>query len=544
MPDSLRIAAIQMEISGDLSVNLDRILRGVSEAKQAGARVVVFPETALSGFDSKTVGGLDWAQVRQAQGRIAEAARGHQAYVLYGCATESGRGKPYNSAILVGPDGGEVMRYHKMVPESYFEPGDHLALFQIDGVPCTAIVCHDERFPELVRIPTLAGARVCFYIGYEVNSPKASRAKKEGYRAQLIARAVENNIWVVQSSGIGSPPGSERLSLGNSIIVDPGGAVVAEAPELKEAMLAHDLQPQAARRTNAMESLGIAVLAGWWRAATERLQASQEAESAAPPVKASARLALMKAVPEKWNLKANFDTFLRLLEEASEAKAEIFVTPEGWLDGYAAAEKDSTPERLRGVAQDPDASVTLQRVAAEAKRRGMLICFGFTSLEGGKIYNAAGLWGADGKRIGVYHKTHLQQHDLQFAAGESLPVWPTPWGPVGIMICADRRWPETARSLRLKGAKLILNPSYGMHHEANEWWMRTRGYENQCFIAFAHPKVALVVGPEGDLEAKRDDAEPGVLICDVDLARAKDDNHLRDRRPELYGIITAPKRSR
>jgi predicted amidohydrolase len=257
--------------------------------------------------------------------------------------------------------------------------------------------------------------------------------------------------------------------------------------------------------------------------------------------KMTLRLALMKAMPEKWDLQANFEAFLRLIDQAGTANADLFVTPECWLDGYAAADKTSTPERLRAIAQDPENSPYLQRVAEEARKRSMFLCFGFTSLEGGKIYNAAGLWGADGTRIGVYHKTHLQTHDLQFAPGDSLPVWPTLWGPVGIMICADRRWPETARTLRLKGAKLILNPSYGMHGELNECWMRTRAYENQCFIAFVHPNVALVVDPKGDVAAKRDDEPPGVLVCEVDLARATDDNHIRDRRPELYQIITAPK---
>jgi len=81
-----------------------------------------------------------------------------------------------------------------------------------------------------------------------------------------------------------------------------------------------------------------------------------------------------------------------------------------------------------------------------------------------------------------------------------------------------------------------------MHGEANECWMRTRFYENQCFIAFAHPQVALVTDPDGWLVAKRDDDSPGLLICRLDLAQARADNHLRDRRPELYGAITAPHR--
>lgn len=250
------------------------------------------------------------------------------------------------------------------------------------------------------------------------------------------------------------------------------------------------------------------------------------------------RLALIRAVPEKWNLEANFDVFLKLLEEAGSHDPDIVITPEGWLDGYASPDKASTPERLRAVAQDLSASPYLERVSAEAKKRDLFICFGFTSLEDDKIYNAAGLWGPDGKLIGVYHKTHIQTHDHQYSPGQGLPVWPTPWGPVGIMICADRRWPETARTLRLQGARLILNPTYGFHNEFNEAMMRTRAYENQCFIAFTHPQQSLVTDPRGRIIANEQDDGPAVCICDIDLSESRDDNHIRDRRPDLYGIIT------
>ncbi len=249
------------------------------------------------------------------------------------------------------------------------------------------------------------------------------------------------------------------------------------------------------------------------------------------------RLALLKAVPRKWDLDANLQEFLRLAKEAAAQGADLFIAPECWLDGYAVADEGCTEERLRTVAQDLDRSEILAEVAAMAARNSFGICFGFTSLEHGKIYNTAGLWGPTGELLGTYHKTHLQEQDLQFSSGEDIPVWQTPWGPMGAMICADRRWPEVARVLRLKGAKLILTPSYGMHHLDNEWWMRTRSYENQCFLAFAHPNVAFVSGPNGELIAKLEADPPGVLVCDVDLAAARDDNHLADRRPELYEII-------
>jgi N-carbamoylputrescine amidase len=252
-------------------------------------------------------------------------------------------------------------------------------------------------------------------------------------------------------------------------------------------------------------------------------------------------VALMRGVPRKWELDTNFKVFLDQLNEAGAKKAELFITPECWLDGYAAAAKDSTPEKLRGVAQDPATSPYLARIAQEAKQRGMWICFSFTSLEDGRIFDASGLWDADGKLVGIYRKTHLQTHDLQFAAGDALPVWPTPWGPVGMMICADRRWPETVRTLRLEGARLILNPSYGMHGENNEWMMRTRSYENQCFIAFTHPSVGFVADPKGRLTAREEGEQPGVLVCDVDLSKSTDENHLRDRRPDIYSTLLTPR---
>jgi predicted amidohydrolase len=254
-------------------------------------------------------------------------------------------------------------------------------------------------------------------------------------------------------------------------------------------------------------------------------------------VEESVRLGLMRGVPEKWNLEGNFAVFLERLEEAHAQGAQVFITPECWLDGYAAADPASTRERLRSVAQDLTASPYLKRVSEEAARRKMLICFGFTSLEGERLYNAAGLWNAEGTLVGIYHKTHLQAHDLQYDYGDALAAWPTPWGPVGMMICADRRWPETARVLRLQGARLILNPTYGYRGDLNTAMMRTRAMENQCFIAFAHPEESLVTGPKGNVLAQ-ETGDGGVLICEVNLAEAKVEGHPSDRRPELYGKLS------
>lgn len=271
------------------------------------------------------------------------------------------------------------------------------------------------------------------------------------------------------------------------------------------------------------------------------------AEADATPVPAKPgmlRIGTYRHVPTKWDLKGNFEAFLNALDAAATKRVELLVTPECHLDGYAAADPASSRARLFTIAQEVGTSEYLDRVAHEAKSRRMSIVFAFTQRDGQRLYDAAGLWDSQGQLTGVYHKTHIQTHDKQFDPGQSLPVFKSPWGPLGIMICADRRWPETARVLVLQGARLILCPSYGMRSEANEWWMRTRAYENDCFIAFAHPSVGFVANPAGNIVGKLDGGgREEVLAVDVDLSKADVHGHLDDRRPELYGIIAAPRKS-
>ncbi len=250
------------------------------------------------------------------------------------------------------------------------------------------------------------------------------------------------------------------------------------------------------------------------------------------------KIGMLRGIPEKWNLDSNFEIFLKIATSARKQKVDILITPECFLDGYAVADKASTRERvIKSAAQSLDTSKYLKKVSQFAKQSEMYILFCFSLIDDSYLYNSAGLWGLDGNLIGIYHKTHLQNHDLQYNQGPSLPVFSTYWGPIGVMICADRRWPEVPRTLRLKGAKLILNPSYGMCHDANEMWMRTRGFENQAFIAFTHPELSLLIGPKGQVIKKEYGKEPALLVSEINLLEAKDDNHIKDRRPELYHDI-------
>ena len=252
------------------------------------------------------------------------------------------------------------------------------------------------------------------------------------------------------------------------------------------------------------------------------------------------RVGLFTAMPVKWDLEANYKTFAETLERHAGEKPDIVVTPECFLDGYAASAADWTPEKFAAIAQDEQHSLYVAKVRALAEKHKTSILFGLTEKRGGKYFNTALLIDRNGQTVGRYDKTHLQAHDLRFAPGLDLPVFDTAWGKTGVLICADRRWPETARVLRLRGSRLTLVPSYGMWHEDNEWWMRTRAYENENFLAFVHPNVAFVADPKGKILAKLQSNLPSMLVVDVDLSQVTTNKHMDDRRPDLYRELSVP----
>ena len=113
------------------------------------------------------------------------------------------------------------------------------------------------------------------------------------------------------------------------------------------------------------------------------------------------------------------------------------------------------------------------------------------------------------------------------------------FGTFGVMICADRRWPETVRTLATRGARVIFNPTYGMHDERNLRMMQTRSYESEVYICFTHARESLITGPTGETESHLISNVDGCLIHDVDLAavdkrRGDATSHLSSRRVDVY----------
>ena len=265
---TLKVAAVQMRSSRNLADNLSRITNSIHECARQGVRVVAFPECALSGYFEDAATNLTASQLTGAVQQISTACRQAGVYGIIGTPWRDGE-KLFNSALIIAPTGRLLERYDKIqLAERWPDAGDHLSVFKVDGVPCSIIICHDERYPELVRLPVLAGAKVIFYISHE--SDLRSEQKLDPYRAQIQARAVENNVFVVHAN---APANLDTTgSHGQSRIIAPDGNMVQEATIFGEDVIIATLDAGKASRGNAMKSLERGPFQQWWREGMRRVR--------------------------------------------------------------------------------------------------------------------------------------------------------------------------------------------------------------------------------------------------------------------------------
>ena len=168
MPNTtLQVSCVQMHWARCLEENVATTLRYIRAAKEAGSRVVLFPEANLTSYYFPYVAGLDPRQVAEALETTRRAAAEHGIWVIAGTLRRTSD-RHLNLAHVIAPDGAIVHEYAKVHmagrdERQYCRGGDALALFEIDGVLCTLVICRDGRHPELYRVPAMAGAQILFH---------------------------------------------------------------------------------------------------------------------------------------------------------------------------------------------------------------------------------------------------------------------------------------------------------------------------------------------------------------------------------------------
>jgi predicted amidohydrolase len=251
----LRVAAVQMRFAGTIAGNLATIDRLVRAAAAGGADAVLLPECATTGY-SYDFSSLTPADVRDALAAVAASAARHRVNLLVGSPVFRGR-QLCNGLVVFDRAGVATSCYAKCqltdLDRRCFAPGDAVALFTIDGVPATAIICHERRYPELPRLAVMAGARVIFHPNAGLDPLAVSRRKRGGHDG-IVARAFENAAYYVFANSVG-PQGGGLWSAGDSKIVAPDERVLALADNAHEAIIAARLDLAAATGSYAARGL-------------------------------------------------------------------------------------------------------------------------------------------------------------------------------------------------------------------------------------------------------------------------------------------------
>lgn len=492
----------------------------------------------------------------------------------------------YNTAVIIDRRGQIIGKYektHLTLGEAWgkVKVGENLPVFETDFGRIAVLICMDIHFPEIARVYALKGAQLLFFPG---SCHGFSQLDYETmFRALMIDNcmygAIANTLLpdlppysssTVMRTVIVAPDGhiiagkvapwsvtSAKIDLDNVPVIKDGETTIglrecllkSRRPELykiisqktemaNDGLYGSDLYEQIRMRgfstfEEAMKHLGKPV--------------SPFLEEPNANLRDRAKVATI-SMPEN---DRTSKMALNLIDEASRCNPDIILLPEDF------ASTSLKPEPLSGP--------TITRIADEAKRYDTYIIAPIHEKTEGGVYSSAVLIDTSGKVLGVYRKTHLTLTDkkLGIKAGDSLPVFPTEFGKIGLILGFDFFFPEVVRVLTLQGARMLFWSTDAMSHWPTQYALETvlseravsyctplavATYGNEKpYPLFKHLRRSCIIGPEGQTIVSTPGYAPGVAFAQINLS----DEHkfpgypgpfkyflLRQTRPELYTPIT------
>lgn len=269
----VRVATAQFAVSRHPEQNAGAIIKTLDESAAAGARVLHFCEGALSGYaphDLENWRDYDWRALGTQARRVAEAAAARGIWVILGsahplCLDGSGP-RPHNSVYVIDDKGALIDRYDKRFCAggenegelALYSPGDHRCVFEIDGVRCGVMICHEYRYPELYRDYKRQGVDLLFHSFHAANNSDELMSELEAQvgaehhdynwgrtlpeitmPATLVATAAANHMWM---SGANS---SAPRSCWSSFFVRPDGVIVDRLDRDQPGVLINDVDTKA-----------------------------------------------------------------------------------------------------------------------------------------------------------------------------------------------------------------------------------------------------------------------------------------------------------
>jgi predicted amidohydrolase len=244
----VRVAGVQMEVQlGQIAANRGAMLGRLGAAAARGARLVVFPECALTGYGFATrAEAFTYAEPIPGPtiARFQEECKRRAVFAVFGLLERDGE-RLYNACALVGPDG-LVASYRKVhLPflgvDAFADPGDRpFGVHDAGGLRVGMHICYDASFPETGRILALEGADM---LVLPTNWPTHSECAAEH---MIPCRAMENTVYMMAVNRVGLESGFRFI--GQSAIADPTGKILARAGAESEETLYAEVDPEVARQ--------------------------------------------------------------------------------------------------------------------------------------------------------------------------------------------------------------------------------------------------------------------------------------------------------
>lgn len=225
----MQILACQYDVFWeDQPSNFKQISKMLHHEAIAPGAMIILPEMFSTGF-SFDIPQIAEGATRPAQTFMEQLAQDTESCVIGGLVIQDLSGKGLNQALAVGPDGNPICRYTKLHPftpsgeHQHFHRGHGPKVFDWQGWKVAMFVCYDLRFPEAFRLASKHEPQLIVVIA---NFP----AKRDHHwRSLLVARAIENQCYVVAVNRIGKDPNASYN--GSSLIIDPMGHIIKDAKD-------------------------------------------------------------------------------------------------------------------------------------------------------------------------------------------------------------------------------------------------------------------------------------------------------------------------
>ncbi|MCQ4086500.1 carbon-nitrogen family hydrolase [Saccharibacillus sp. JS10] len=223
-----KVTCIQYDVVyGDPDANYARVEELIEEAMQDKPDVIVLPELWTIGYDLERLSEIAEQDAERCKAFLSETAKRHNVHLVGGSTAKQNDEGVYNTMLVYDRTGKQVSEYDKahlitlMDEHIHLKSGSEAAEFKLDEVKSAGVICYDIRFPEWIRAHMSGRADVLFVVA------EWPVERLEHWRALLIARAIENQCWVIACNRSGTDPDHDFT--GHSMIIGPWGDIVAEA---------------------------------------------------------------------------------------------------------------------------------------------------------------------------------------------------------------------------------------------------------------------------------------------------------------------------